>query len=84
MSTEYSPPSTKAFHTKMREMMTQGDMAANPEVAYTVFTYVDLAKRMLLELRVRDFTATDVVALTKIMEARDRAYRIRSASQGDK
>lgn len=84
MSTEYSPPSTQAFHSRMREMLTQGDMSANPEVTYTVFTYVDLAKRMLLELRVRDFTGADVVALTKIMEARDRAYQTRSASQGDK
>lgn len=75
MSTEYSPPNTQAFHTKMRDMLTQGDQTVSPEVTYTIFSYVDLAKRMLLELRVRDFTGADVVALTGIMEARDRALR---------
>lgn len=44
-------------------------------VVYTVDEYVDLAKRILLERRVRDFTAADVVALAAIMEQRDRHLR---------
>ena len=38
--------------------------------------YIDLAKRMLLEHRVRDFTAADVVALAAIMSERDLATQI--------
>ena len=52
----------------------------SPAVIYTVSAYVDLAKRILLKHRVRDFQAADVVALASIMEARDRAQRI-AASQ---
>lgn len=37
-----------------------------------VYHYVDAAKRILLELRVKDFRAADVVALAAMIEARDR------------
>lgn len=39
--------------------------------ATQVFYSVDLAKRMLLELKVREFTAADVVALAGLIEARN-------------
>lgn len=67
-------PSNLPFTTRMREHL-NNDTGPHPEVASTVFDYVDIAKRMLLELRVRDFSASDVVALAAIMEARDRAIR---------
>lgn len=65
----------------MEEMIRGGDQAAHPEVAYTVHAYVDLAKKILLENRVRDFGAADVVALAAIMEARDRAIRRMGAEE---
>lgn len=67
-------PSNLPFSTRMREHL-HNNSGPHPEVAHTVFDYVDIAKRMLLELRVRDFSAADVVALAAIMEARDRAIR---------
>jgi hypothetical protein len=68
-------PSSLPFTTRMREYLNaSGNSGPHPEVAHTVFEYVDIAKRMLLELRVRDFTAGDVVALAGIMESRDRDH----------
>jgi len=67
----------------MREFIKSGENAAHPEVSYTVHAYVDLAKRILLEHRVRDFTAADVVALAGIMEQRDREMRILSRAGGE-
>ncbi len=67
-------PSSLPFSTRMREHLGK-HTGPHPEVAHTVFEYVDIAKRMLLELRVRDFSAADVVALAAIMESRDRAIR---------
>ena len=49
------------------EVPNHGDMTALP-------------KRMLLELRVREFSAADVVALAAVMEARDRAIRLNFTS----
>lgn len=40
--------------------------------ARDVFDCVVLAKRMLLEMTVQDFTGADVVALAALIEARDR------------
>jgi len=68
-------PASLPFTTKMREHLSVSG-GPSPEAAHTVFDYVDLAKRILLELRVRDFTAADVVALAATMEARDRAFRL--------
>lgn len=65
-------PNSLPFSTRMRELAGTGS-GPHPEVAYTAYSYVDIAKRMLLELRVRDFTAADVVALAGIMEGRERA-----------
>lgn len=66
----------------MREMLANGP--AHPEAAYTVHEYVLLAKLMLIEHRVRDFSASDVVALAKIMESRDRDLRQIGSNRGDK
>jgi hypothetical protein len=63
------------------------DMANKPiqlEVAHVIHDYVDLAKRILLEHRVRDFTARDVVALATAMEARDRQLRYTTVEGADK
>jgi hypothetical protein len=74
MSVDDVSPSSLPFKSRMREAMNDNS-GPHPEVAHTVYDYVDIAKRMLLELRVREFTAADVVALASIMEARDRAIR---------
>ena len=68
----------------MRESFKAGAGAAHAEVAYTVHEYVVLAKLMLIEHRVRDFTASDVVALAGIMESRDRMIRFKMITpEGD-
>ena len=75
-SPEDISPNAQPFSNRMREYIHQGGTTGpHPEVAHTVYDYVDIAKRMLLELRVRDFSASDVVALAAIMEARDREMR---------
>lgn len=74
MSVDDFSPGSLPFKSRMREALSDNS-GPHPEVAYTVYDYVDIAKRMLLELRVRDFSAADVVALASIMEARDRAIR---------
>lgn len=79
MSQDISP-SSKPFESRMRETISSG--AAHPEAAYTVHEYVLLAKLMLLEHRVRDFTAADVVALASIMESRDRDLRMICRREG--
>lgn len=60
------------FQSRIRDM---ANKPTQQEVAHVVHEYVDLAKRILLEHRVRDFTARDVVALAAVMEARDRQLR---------
>jgi len=65
----------------MRELLDSSASVISFEAAYTVHEYVDIAKRILLEHRVREFTASDVVALAGILEARDRAQRL--AGRGD-
>lgn len=72
---DHSHPPTKPFEARMRESFKTGSGAAHTEVAYTVHEYVLLAKLMLIEHRVRDFTAGDVVTLAGIMEQRDRQLR---------
>jgi hypothetical protein len=75
-------PSSKPFEARMRETLPNG--AAHPEIAYTVHEYVLLAKLMLIEHRVREFTAADVVALAAVMESRDRELRFRVIEGGEK
>jgi hypothetical protein len=75
MSEDLSP-SQCPFTSKIRDLVRAGDTAISVESALTLFEYVDLAKRALLEHRVREFTAADVVALATAMEARDRTFKI--------
>jgi hypothetical protein len=75
MSDDLSPsnaPLTTALHTLKRAgALDQVALDAVADVAGFVF----LAKCALLEHRVRDFTAADVVALAALIEARERAAR---------
>lgn len=74
MSSDDLSPATKPFQTRVQQL--DDDFSEiNALAAHAVHDYVDLAKRSLLEHRVRDFTAADVVALAAIMEQRDRALR---------
>lgn len=63
----------------MRRCVT--DLVCSPEVVYTVSSYVEAAKLVLLKHRVRDFKASDVVALAAVMEQRDRAQRLQSREE---
>ena len=74
MSSDDISPATKPFQTRAQQLEDAFSDISRP-AAHAVHDYVDLAKRSLLEHRVRDFTAADVVALAGIMEQRDRALR---------
>lgn len=74
MSQDISP-SSRPFHSRLRESAAMEDGLVLFNASYTVYEYVDLAKRILLEHRVRDFTAADVVALATLLESRDRYER---------
>lgn len=74
MSSDDISPSSKPFQTRCHEINGTFHDLSLP-AANAVHDYVDLAKRSLLEHRVRDFTASDVVALAGLMEQRDRAMR---------
>lgn len=67
-------PQSKPFSTKIRDDLGSKQVGYSVEAATVVSDYLDLAKRALLENRVRDFTASDVVAVAAIMESRDRDY----------
>jgi hypothetical protein len=71
MSSEDFSPSAKPFQARIQQLDAVFH-GVDTRVANAVHDYVDLAKRSLLEHRVRDFTAADVVALAAIMERRDR------------
>lgn len=51
----------------------QREHADAPLQSRTVLHCLAMAKRMLLQEKVRDFTAADVVALAALIESRDRA-----------
>lgn len=74
MSSDDISPSTKPFHSRIQQLNSVFH-AVSTSAAHAVHDYVDLAKRSLLEHRVRDFTAADVVALAALMEQRDRLTR---------
>lgn len=67
-------PQAKPLTAKIREDLSRGDPGYSIEAVTVVSEYLDLAKRALLENRVRDFSAADVVAVASIMESRDRDY----------
>jgi hypothetical protein len=73
MSVDDLNPSARPFSAKIDQLSRDPAGLACPAAASLVFEYLDLAKRALLEARVRDFTAADVVAVAAIMESRDRA-----------
>lgn len=77
MSSEDISPSSQPLQSRLRDYRDglRDFSMVTPSVIYTVHEYVDIAKRILLEHRVRDFTAADVVALAAIMEQRDRLTR---------
>jgi hypothetical protein len=81
MSSEDLSPASLPFQSRIRDM---ANKPTQQEVAHIVHEYVDLAKRILLEHRVRDFTAAEVVALAAIMEARDRQLRYTTIVGSDK
>lgn len=83
MSSDDISPSTKPFQAKLQQLSSVFHDVSIP-AANAVHDYVDLAKRSLLEHRVRDFTASDVVALAAIMEQRDRDTRAVIAGGADK
>lgn len=69
MSTDDISPSSKPFQAKIQQLdsIFHGRYI---DGAIALHDYIDLAKRSLLENRVRDFTASDVVALAIAMAAR--------------
>lgn len=74
MSSDDISPSSKPFQARVQQLdAVIHDVSTS--AAHAVHDYVDLAKRSLLEHRVRDFTAADVVALAALMEQRDRLTR---------
>jgi hypothetical protein len=70
MSEDLSP-SSRPFQAKL-DVLRSHHLRATAQASLAVFDFVDVAKRMLLELKVRDFTAADVVALAALIESRDR------------
>lgn len=74
MSSEDISPSTLPFQAKLTQHVTN-NLGATVAGAMAVYDFVDLAKRMLLELKVRDFTGADVVALAALIESRERFAR---------
>ena len=71
MSKDDLSPSAAPFQAKHRQLL-DNRLNASAQASLAVYDFVDTAKRMLLELRVRDFTAADVVALAGLIESRDR------------
>jgi hypothetical protein len=69
MSHEDISPSSKPFTAKI-EQLNRIFHGMQIDRAIALHDYIDLAKRSLLEHRVRDFTAADVVALAIAMAQR--------------
>ena len=63
------------FDAFMREQL-ESNSAVPVEPSYVALECIAIAKRILLQERVRDFTAADVVALATMIEARDRSMRL--------
>lgn len=69
MSSDDMSPSSKPFQAKMHEFNSIFH-GRHLDRAVDLHEFIDLAKRSLLENRVRDFTAADVVALAIAMAER--------------
>jgi hypothetical protein len=72
-------PGAMPFDSYMREL--PSDTAVPLEPACVAHECIAVAKRILLQERVRDFSAADVVALAAIIENRDREMKFFAASQ---
>ena len=83
MSSDDISPSAKPFQSRIQQLSGVFN-DVNIRAADAVHDYVDLAKRSLLEHRVRDFTAADVVALAALMERRDRETRAMTAGGAER
>jgi len=70
MSSDDISPSSKPFQAKIYEFDSIFH-SRHLDRALALHDFVDLAKRSLLENRVRDFTAADVVALAIAMAKGD-------------
>ena len=71
-------PGAMPFDAYIREL--PADTAVPLEASFIAHECVAIAKRILLQERVRDFSASDVVALAAIIENRDREMKIFSAT----
>lgn len=63
-------PDAQPFESAMRNLPNLTPEHVRASLAWSCDT-VDMAKRILLQCRVRQFTAADVVALTRIIHERD-------------
>lgn len=81
MSSDDLSPSSKPLTSKIHQDLLKCPDDQYPgydiEPVMALFEYVEMAKRALLEARVRDFTASDVVALAIAMESRARVFMLR-------
>lgn len=66
-------PASMPFDAYMRDL--PASTAAPLEPGLIAHECISMAKRILLQERVRDFTAADVVALAAIIENRDREMK---------
>ena len=75
-------PEAMPFTSKIRDLEAQDSPTV--EAAKVMVEYLDVAKRMLLETRVRNFNAYDVVALAVAMEGRERMFLAAELARGGK
>jgi len=71
-------PSAMPFDAYIRDL--PSDTALPIEASFIAHECIAIAKRILLQERVREFTASDVVALAAIIENRDREFKIFAAT----
>jgi len=72
-------PSAMPFDAYMREL--PNNSAAPLYSALIAHECIALAKRILLQERVRDFSAADVVSLAAIIESRDRELKLQRSNK---
>jgi uncharacterized protein YvpB len=71
---------THPFDAALKNMRGDGHWH---EALVQVGDTLDMAKKMLLQSRVRDFTGADVVAVTQLILQRERILAFHARSQGD-
>jgi hypothetical protein len=77
-------PAALPLTAKIKELEAKNPNHPAAESAKAMATYLDLSKRMLLEFRVREFNAYDVVALAVAMEGRERMFLAAELARGGK